>query len=175
MCRSRDERLLFNTYYLYKGLESVFMGYGDLTYVLLRQLRRYIMNVESHTLRILYGINTQSMGSWKFEYPELACKNVILYGAGGASVPLYRYLTGTCNCNVIAWLDRAPEGKDMECLHRIGFADEIVDYKYDYIVIGVEDENLAKSIKQDICTRYRVDTDKVIWRKPEHISVFACM
>lgn len=175
MCRSRDERLLSNTYHLYNGLKKAFTGYGDLTYVLLRQLRRYIMDVESHTLRILYGINTQSMGSWKFEYPELACKDVILYGAGGAGVPLYRFLTETCNCKVVAWLDREPEGKDMECLHSIESADKIINYKYDYIVIGVEGENLAKSIKQDICTKYNVDTDKVIWRKPEHTSVFACI
>lgn len=173
MCRSADERLLSNTYYLYKGLEKAFTGYGELSYVLLRQLRRYILNVESHSLRMLYGINMQSMGTWQFDYPELAGKDVLLYGAGGAGIPLYRYLTTICGCNVIAWLDKSPAGKERECLHDIGNADDIVNYKYDYIVIGVESDNLAKSIKFSICEKYGINPEKIVWRKPAHTSVYA--
>ena len=45
MSKSQDERLFSNTYYLYKGLEKVFIGYGELTYQL---LRHYIFNIEKH-------------------------------------------------------------------------------------------------------------------------------
>ena len=39
VCTTADEKLSINTYYLYKGLEKVFISSGKHKYVLLRQLK----------------------------------------------------------------------------------------------------------------------------------------
>lgn len=170
MCRKENEGLALNTYYLYKGLEKIFSNQGELRYLLLRQLRRYILEVESHTLKMLYNISVDSMGVWNYDYPELKHKNVVLYGAGGSSAALYKYLQN--QCNVVAWVDKYPEDKDKLCLHKILPAVVIEQLQYDYIVISVLKEELAFSIKRELIEKYKVPDEKILWKEAEHISIF---
>ena len=172
MCRSADEKLLCNTYYLFQGLQKEFQKVKEkeIKYILLKQLKRYILEIESHTLSMLYGIDTVAMGEWNYEFPEVLNKRVILYGAGGNSRALYRYLKD--KCEVVAWLDKAPEGKDMRCLHEILPADKLQELEFDYLVISVLSKNLAKSIKRELIEVYHVDEKKILWQQAEYKSIF---
>lgn len=172
MCRSADEKLLCNTYYLFQGLQKEFQKVNEqeTKYALLKQLRRYILEVESHTLGMLYGIDMAAMGEWKYDFPEVLNKKVVLYGAGGGSKALYRYLKD--RCNIVAWLDKAPEGKDMRCLHEILPADKIPELDFDYLVISVLSKELAQSIKKELMELYHVQDDKILWQQAEHTSIF---
>ena len=172
MCRSADEKLLCNTYYLFQGLQKEFQKVNEqeTKYALLKQLRRYILEVESHTLGMLYGIDMAAMGEWKYDFPEVLNKKVVLYGAGGGSKALYRYLKD--RCNIVAWLDKAPEGKDMRCLHEILPADKIPELDFDYLVISVLSKELAQSIKKELMELYHVQADKILWQQAEHTSIF---
>lgn len=142
----------------------------EIKYILLKQLKRYILEIESHTLSMLYGIDTVAMGEWNYEFPEVLNKRVILYGAGGNSRALYRYLKD--KCEVGAWLDKAPEGKDMRCLHEILPADKLQELEFDYLVISVLSKNLAKSIKRELIEVYHVDEKKILWQQAEYKSIF---
>ena len=172
MCRSADEKLLCNTYYLFQGLQKEFQKVNEqeTKYALLKQLRRYILEVESHTLGMLYGMDMAAMGEWKYDFPEVLNKKVVLYGAGGGSKALYRYLKD--RCNIVAWLDKAPEGKDMRCLHEILPADKIPELDFDYLVISVLSKELAQSIKKELMELYHVQADKILWQQAEHTSIF---
>lgn len=172
MCRTADEKLLCNTYYLFQGLQKEFkkVKEQEIKYILLKQLKRYILEIESHTLSMLYGIDTVAMGEWNYEFPEVLNKRVILYGAGGNSRALYRYLKD--KCEVVAWLDKAPEGKDMRCLHEILPADKLQELEFDYLVISVLSKNLAKSIKRELIEVYHVDEKKILWQQAEYKSIF---
>ena len=58
------------------------------------------------------------------------------------------------------------------CLHEIRPAKDIENIDYDFVVIGVEQELLAKSIKTELVQLYNVLEDKILWRKAEHKSIF---
>lgn len=167
MCSKTDDRLLTNTYYLYKGLEKVFLGYGELTYRLLEQLKYYILSVESHTLMKLYNLSLMSLMNARFGTLDIKGKNVILYGAGGSSRVLYNHLIEDCECIVVAWVDKYPDGKDMLCLHKIESRNIITDLEYDYIVISVISEELYISIKNELKELYGIDDKKIMWGKVE--------
>lgn len=167
MCSKTDDRLLTNTYYLYKGLEKVFLGYGELTYRLLEQLKYYILSVESHTLMKLYNLSLMSLMNARFGTLDIKGKNVILYGAGGSSRVLYNHLIEDCECIVVAWVDKYPDGKDMLCLHKIESRNIITDLEYDYIVISVISEELYISIKNELKEFYGIDDKKIMWGKVE--------
>lgn len=167
MCSKTDDRLLTNTYYLYKGLEKAFLGYGELTYRLLEQLKYYILSVESHTLMKLYNLSLMSLMNARFGTLDIKRKNVILYGAGGSSRVLYNHLIEDCECIVVAWVDKYPDGKDMLCLHKIESRNIIKDLEYDYIVISVISEELYISIKKELKELYDIDDKKIMWGKVE--------
>lgn len=167
MCSKTDDRLLTNTYYLYKGLEKAFLGYGELTYRLLEQLKYYIVSVESHTLMKLYNLSLMSLMNARFGTLDIKGKNVILYGAGGSSRVLYNHLIEDCECIVVAWVDKYPDGKDMLCLHKIESRNIIKDLEYDYIVISVISEELYISIKKELKELYDIDDKKIMWGKVE--------
>ena len=162
MCRSADEKLLCNTYYLFQGLQKEFQKVNEqeTKYALLKQLRRYILEVESHTLGMLYGIDMSAMGEWKYDFPEVLNKKVVLYPA--------MLLCCTCPLNN----DKAPEGKDMRCLHEILPADKIPELDFDYLVISVLSKELAQSIKKELMELYHVQADKILWQQAEHTSIF---
>lgn len=165
MCASADERLNTNTYYLYKGLEKVFVSKKEYKYILLKQLRKYILGIEMHTLNKLYNISTFSLGTYKYNYENLKNKKIVIYGAGNSSESLYNYLTKECNCDIAGWVDKYPDGKDMKVLHEISSVNSISNIKYDYIVIAVLKKELADSIRKELVELYNIDSCKIVWNK----------
>lgn len=47
--------------------------------------------------------------------------------------------------------------------------------KYDYIVIGVLNKELAMKIKRQLVDKYKINTDKILWREAKHLSIFGLM
>lgn len=174
VCRKPDDRLLTNALYLYRGLESVFDAYGEseLSFELERQLKRYILELERHSLRQLYNISLEAYGKWEFNYPETAGKKIVIYAAGECGIALHRYLVNKTNSTVIAWVDREPKDKEKLCLHRICPVSDIVNLNYDFIVIGVAPKTLAENIKEVLVETYNVPEYKILWREVKHHSIF---
>lgn len=171
VCTTADEKLSINAYYLYKGLEKVFVSSDKHKYVLLRQLKKYILNIELHTIEQLYGISRFTLGTYKYNYQTLENKNVIIYGAGNSSESLYKYLTNKCHCKIAAWVDKYPEGKNIKVLHDVISIECISTIKYDYIVIAALKESLADSIRNELINLYDIDEEKIIWNKVEYYSL----
>ena len=171
MCASADERLNTNTYYLYRGLEKVFISREDYKYILLKQLKKYILGIELHTLNKLYNISTFSLGTYKYNYEKLKNKRIVIYGAGNSSESLYNYLTKECNCKITGWVDKYPDDKDMRVLHKILSVKSILTIKYDYIVIAVLKKELADSIRKELVELYNIDSEKIVWNKVEYRSL----
>lgn len=171
MCASADERLNTNTYYLYKGLEKEFINKKEYKYILLRQLKKYILGIELHTLDKLYNISAFSLGTYKYSYENLKNKKVVIYGAGNSSESLYNYLTKECKCDITGWVDKYPEGKDMKVMHEILAVNSILNIQYDYIVIAVLKKELADSIKKELIELYNIDSKKILWNKVEYVNL----
>lgn len=171
MCGSVDERLNTNTYYLYKGLEKEFINKKEYKYILLRQLKKYILGIELHTLDKLYNISAFSLGTHKYSYENLKNKKVVIYGAGNSSESLYNYLTKECKCDITGWVDKYPEGKDMKVMHEILAVNSILNIQYDYIVIAVLKKELADSIRKELIELYNIDSKKILWNKVEYVNL----
>ena len=173
MCRTVNDKLLYNTYLLYSELKKIFMSQGSKAFILLRQLRRYILEVESHTLRMLYDINVTALGNWNFSYEEVKDRKVIIYGAGGCGQALYKYLQKNSNSTeIVAWVDKSPKGKAEQCLYEIVSPDKILNLKYDYVIIAVLEETLALRIREELICNYAVQDKRILWKKAEYISIF---
>lgn len=171
MCTSADERLSTNTFYLYKGLERAFLQKQEYKYVLLRQLKRYVLSIELHTLDKLYNISTFSLGTYNYQYDNLENKKVVLYGAGDSSESLYNYLVRECRCSIVAWVDKYPKGKNMRVLHDILPVTSISEFEFDYIIIAVINEKVANNIKKELVEIYGVNEKMILWNRVEYSRI----
>lgn len=168
MSRSANPALPQNTYLLYMGLKKEFMKYSN-PFILLRQLKRYILEIEKHNLQMLFDIDLNAFGIWEFDYDmSIFDSDYILYGAGNCGQALYRSLIRHGKIrHLSAWVDKYPQGKSERCLYEIIGAEKIKYCHYDVLVIAVKEKNLAERIQEDLVESYYVDKDKIIWKQPK--------
>ncbi len=169
MCRAANEKLAINTYYLYNGLRDAFME-SNCANSLLKQLKHYLFQLESHTLKMLYNIDTLAYAKWDFsKYKDIFGKRIIIYGAGACGQALYRELDSLgYKENVVAWVDKNPEGKTEQCMYEITAIKEIVDKKFDYLIIAIKSQNIAIEVMKELTKDYAVEEDKVVWRETSY-------
>lgn len=88
---------------------------------LLKQLKHYLFQLESHTLKVLYNIDTLAYAKWDFsKYKDIFGKRIVIYGAGACGQALYRELVSLgYKENVVAWVDKNPEGKQNSVCMRL--------------------------------------------------------
>lgn len=169
MCRAANEKLAINTYYLYNGLRDAFME-SNCANSLLKQLKHYLFQLESHTLKVLYNIDTLAYAKWDFsKYKDIFGKRIVIYGAGTCGQALYRELDSLgYKENVVAWVDKNPEGKTEQCMYEITAIKEIVDKKFDYLIIAIKSQNIAIEVMKELTKDYAVEEDKVVWRETSY-------
>lgn len=169
MCRAANEKLAINTYYLYNGLRDAFME-SNCANSLLKQLKHYLFQLESHTLKVLYNIDTLAYAKWDFsKYKDIFGKRIVIYGAGACGQALYRELDSLgYKENVVAWVDKNPEGKTEQCMYEITAIKEIVDKKFDYLIIAIKSQNIAIEVMKELTKDYTVEEDKVVWRETSY-------
>ena len=169
MCRAANEKRAINTYYLYNGLRDAFME-SNCANSLLKQLKHYLFQLESHTLKVLYTIDTLAYAKWDFsKYKDIFGKRIVIYGAGACGQALYRELVSLgYKENVVAWVDKNPEGKTEQCMYEITAIKEIVDKKFDYLIIAIKSQNIAIEVMKELTKDYAVEEDKVVWRETSY-------
>ena len=173
MCLKKDEKLPYNSYLLYSELKKKFYEYKD-PYCLMRQLKKYILKIEAHTLNMLFDINVNSLGIWNFKLDkDIKDSRIVIYGAGACGQAFYQFL---CSKNmekqIIAWIDKNPENKSNQCLHQIYSSDILLSIHYDYIIIAILNKELEILVRSELIDKYHIDNEKILWNKPEHIPIF---
>ena len=64
---------------------------SEIKYVLMKQLKQYVISLEMHTLKQLYKIDMLAYAEWDFkEYKLIYDKKMVIYGAGACGQALYR-------------------------------------------------------------------------------------
>lgn len=166
MCSNADTKLMQNTYYLYTNLQNVFLN-SEIKYVLMKQLKQYVISLEMHTLKKLYKIDMLSYAVWDFkEYKLIYDKKMVIYGAGACGQALYRDIVKMGKSeNIIGWVDKQYLLKRDECLYDIQPVDWIKDKIFDFIVIAIKDEDTAMDIKKDLMEKYFVSSESIVWSK----------
>lgn len=164
MCRVADERLPYNNYQLYKGLKKVFSTM-KCRWVLMRQLKQYVLLLEKHSLLWLYQINTESMGEWQFSYSEEVFeKKFVIYGAGACGQALFEKVRQQGKYkNMVFWIDKEAEIKMEECNHPLYKPEALIGAEWEIILVAVKNGKLAEQIKKELSEKYQIDHEKICW------------
>lgn len=173
MCSTKNIKLLYNTYLLYSELKKQFLRYKD-PYILMRQLKRYILTIEIYNMKLLYDINIASLGKWHFDYDTMIeNKKIIIYGAGGCGQAFYEYIClKNMEKQVIAWVDKDPSNKSEQCFHIVESPDILPNLLFDYVIIAVLKESVAEEIRKELLEQYHLQEEKIVWRYTKYISTF---
>lgn len=87
--------------------------------------------------------------------------SIIVYGAGGFGKSLYKYVKETGKCEVISWVDRDYKSYQDSGLD-VSSVDNIIETKFDYIVIAILNEDVAGAISVELQER-GVCRDKILF------------
>lgn len=98
---------------------------------------------------------------WGLPYLEVAKgSNIILWGAGDVGRDLYIQSTRSGWCNVVAWVDSAPEKYQYKG-YPVEEKQVIKTRAFDKIVICIKDESMAKSVEKEI-VNMGVDSGRIV-------------
>ncbi len=175
MCHDCNPELIMNTYRLYSTLYDKFKD-SSKKEELIRQLKRYVLELESHTLECIYGINHGLLNIWEFNYePQLLRDNkYIIYGANACGQALYHYVRrNNAQDNIVAWVDKNYEQLGFQCDYDLESIKKGLSKDYDLIIIAVKNSSLADVIRDELITDYQVDPSKIIWRECIEKSFFS--
>lgn len=100
-----------------------------------------------------------------FEAIPKDCK-VILYGAGKIGKIYYSQLIESHYCKVAGWIDNSSKlGNDETSILK---EQAIKTLEFDYVVIAIKDEGVAKQITDKLSTEYDVKPQQIIWKNHEY-------
>lgn len=170
MCAASDERLPHNNYMVYKELASAFSR-SDCKWVLMRQLKHYMLLLEKHNLLRLYHINTEAMGKWNFGCCEkLSDRKFVIYGAGVCGQALYEEICREGKeTDLAGWIDKEAEKRMSECAYQVQKPESLSEMEWDILIIAVRSRKLAEQIMKDLSDLYGVGKERMLWAEAEQI------
>lgn len=173
MASAPDQRLPYNNYLLYQGLQKFFLK-SVCAYGLMRQLKKYLMSLERHNLLVLYQFDVVALDEWHFSFSdELYDKSFVLYGAGACGQAHHRQL---CEMgkekNMVLWVDKEAGKRAKECAYPIRKPIDLLEHRWDIILVSVQSEAMAHQIMDELWKVYQIDRDKMYWSSVEHIPVW---
>lgn len=173
ICFSRNINLTQNTYLLYDSLKSVFEK-SESRHVLMRQLKRYILNIETHLFEMLYDINPGVLNRWTFDYSENVTEDkYILYGAGGCGQAFYHYLRRNGKeKNLVSWIDEDYEARIKQCDYDLESVANGIKKEHRYILVAVKNNDVAQMIKNSLINKYGVSSSEVVLLNAKEESFF---
>lgn len=171
MSRDNDNKLSWNTYKLYEQLKNSF-AYSTERNVLMKQLKRYILDVELHSVELLYGINHALFDDWVFTFDEsYFMKPYVLYGAGACGQALYHQLRNKgLDQNLVAWVDQNFFRAREECDYPVESIKNGLSNTHNYVILAVKNDALADSIRDILIREYDEISGNIIWSDVKEIS-----
>lgn len=159
-----DVKLLYNTYVVYQNFMKVFNEYKN-PYILIRQLKPFILYLEARNLELIYNINLNAQGEWKFGFPEeVYDSKVVIYGAGICGQALYhQFIAKKKDKNIVAWVDKEGDRKSDDCLYQIDYPQVLDKLSFDYLLIAVLDKKVASTITTSLVENYGIRREKMLW------------
>lgn len=144
----QSDNFIDEVYAHYKHMITSFGKYVD-QYELRRQIEYFmIYSVEQKKIKYRdYEYTRQFL--FPFDKVEKG-RNIVLYGAGAVGKTYYQQLEKLHYCNCVLWVDKNWKiiGNDI-----VKSIDTINCFKYDYIIIAIENRNICEEIKQELISR----------------------
>jgi glycosyltransferase involved in cell wall biosynthesis len=122
----------------------------------------------SGVLRNLKYLENDSFHMRLYSFPceeMLRGKRIVLYGAGKVGNAFYEQLRLYRDIHIVAWVDKNAD-EVPSIYYKINRPSSITGMEYDYIVIAVQQEKIAKEIVKEL-QELRVEEKKIIWKSPK--------
>lgn len=91
-------------------------------------------------------------------------KTIVLYGAGHVGEDFYRLIKMTDYCRLVMWTDKNAQLYRKQGL-QVADIEEIGHCIYDYILIAVYQQKVAREIRTEL-ELYGIDPNKIVWKMP---------
>ena len=104
------------------------------------------------------------MYEFPFYYLPPKCR-IILYGAGVVGQAFIMQIKKKEGIKVIRWIDADADNMGIFGIDNIDVIKDIMPEEYDYIVIAIDNKDLASNIESDL-EKMGVNRDKIYWKNP---------
>lgn len=128
----------------------------------------YVMNHTSEEYLFDKYKSTKRDNNKKYLFPfEVIEKNssIIIYGAGVVGCEYNKQVHKRKYCSVLAWVDKNAKRLNND---KVKGLNEVEWQKCNYVVIAVESDIVAESIKNELIEAINIPESKIIWREPEY-------
>ncbi|WP_050008083.1 glycosyltransferase family 2 protein [Butyrivibrio sp. WCE2006] len=124
------------------------------------QIDKYISDMLTRVTVKTYGFNPSYLKE-PFSCNSLPWgKRIVLYGAAKFGKDCYRRIASSNYATVVGWLDKnipdIPPGRE------VSLPEEVVNMDYDYVLITVRTERVAREITTEL-KELGVDPEKIVW------------
>lgn len=95
---------------------------------------------------------SRMVGNWSYKFPYAQIpygSKIVLYGAGNVGKTMYSIVENTGYCNIVDWVDMQYEKYRKDGLP-VNPPEGIINEKFDYIIVSVENIQLYDEIRQSI-------------------------
>lgn len=162
--RAADKNFLGNMSELYIAIEKIFANHYMRDEIIPQWERKVVQLVAEG-----FKYKMQFRGGVKEIYGlpygiELNDKKIVLYGAGRVGCEYFQQIKELENCEVVLWIDKNFENisnKELE----IKSVDAIKDSTYNQVILAVEKEELARTMKANLL-EMGVEETRILWKEP---------
>lgn len=154
---------------------KIFMDYMEKAYKELgiwtqmeTQLKEYVKSFLYPAIKNVFDIKLDDP-IYLFPYDLVKSgSQIVLYGAGKVGRSYMENLERTNYARVEAWVDKAYH-KYTDLKGKIGSPRLLWEICFDYVVIAIENDEVAQVIQKDLFNM-GVDRGKIVWKKPERLN-----
>jgi len=173
MCFQKDCFDIENNMRLFESLKFDFER-SNVKHSLMRQLKRYIIDVEMNRIEQYYDINPAVLNRWEYVISEeVIDKKFILYGAGGCGQAFFHWLRRNGkDRNLIAWVDKNYQSRIKQCDYDLIPIGNGLLLEYSYIIIAIKDKDASKQIREELAYKYNIPMNKIVDLESEEYSFF---
>lgn len=170
ICHSIDETYFEKITIFYKQMKSVFMYHKE-SEILMQKLKKYMFEFVLRGVNYTFGFSKHPLIPF-FHPPynllsEKRAQKIVLYGAGKVGQDYYQSLKEMQYIKIVGWVDKQYD-KYVNLDFPVSPVEKLINMQYDYVLIAIESEELAKIISKDLVSMGVMD-ECILWEEPQNI------
>lgn len=172
LVHSRHRDYLYNLHLLYTSILEILEkhAYREKLLPCFSQYIRVLLSSAPYFLELEPNKENLKVSYKYIYYPyygRLKNTRVILYGAGYIGQAYYYHIIRDQETEIVAWVDKAFY-KYRELETEVISPDRIYNMEFDYIIVAVQEENLAIEIRKELIEK-GVSKDVILWNRTKRI------
>ena len=135
-----------------------------------RQIEVYLQRAIYHGMGKYLGFEEEINLNWYYCNLDTIKEGskIIIYGAGKVGKSYYSRLVNSSHVKIVGCVDKQFEKYAIR-YKWIQSPEIIREREFDYILIAVDNEELAKKLREELVQEYNIKDKKIIWEKPKNM------